>query len=956
MNIPGEMIERYRRLSVVNLDFLDFVEKNPASLSHSNFKLLELKDNLFKLQPWPTFINQQTKETFREASEKLFELIKGIPGRVFHFNLQKMSEYYGVPVKEIKNQLDGVTPDHINNLLGRGDFILSAEGLKCLEFNVVASLGGWQIPIWESLYSNHPIIAKFLKDRGVKTRNENLLRIFMEHLVQSTIGKIPGCDTEMNVAFVYEGILDKNRGKAGNYLDNMLKEILDRTGKGMKGNALLCDYPHLFLKDTCLFCGEKRIHALVEMYLGYVSPGVMEAFKAGNIRLQNGPISFLLSNKLNLALLSDTDTSRVFTAEERKTIDKYVPWTRKIIPGGTTYRNEKIPDLEHFILSNKERLVIKPSQGLGGTGIYVGIKSDDEEWNKAVTAALTHKNWLVQELVESVPGFYQSGELGYELHDMVWGFFMLGPRYAGVWNRVMPQKGSKGVINCHAGATVSMVFAVDESEHAPAVPAAPGTSQDTQMTAGKDEKLMEINKDTIKSQEALSRINSCFLEYVRKNPEALSRSSFESLELNNPLFKLQPWPTFISRQTQQSFQEAGVNVFNLIKHIPDRVFKNDPYKISEYFNIPVNAVKIQLNGVNEEHIDYLLARGDFILSPTGLKCIEYNVSANLGGVMVPVWEKLYYKTAIIAKFLEINKIKIKNRNLIRLILEHSISLPLEKMSPGDEEINIAIVSPESTKDVTDNSSERYLNEMYKDILQPIRVEGNRSIKGNVFMCGFPDLKLMDGYVFFNDRKIRVLIELSHGFLPPKILESFTSGKVYIINGPISDLLSDKLTLAVLSSYENSGIFTDQEAEIIAKYIPWTRKIIPGNTMYRKEKIDDLVHFILSNREKMVIKPSRGRGGEGICVGIKTSQEEWEIVINKAVKAKNWLVQEYVESSPGLYQFGEEGYELQDMVWGFFITGNRYAGAWNRVMPRSNDRGIINCHQGATVSILFEVDD
>jgi hypothetical protein len=45
---------------------------------------------------------------------------------------------------------------------------------------------------------------------------------------------------------------------------------------------------------------------------------------------------------------------------------------------------------------------------------------------------------------------------------MGWGFFMFGPHYAGVWVRVLPRKKSKGVINCHQGASVSVVFNVDE--------------------------------------------------------------------------------------------------------------------------------------------------------------------------------------------------------------------------------------------------------------------------------------------------------------------------------------------------------------------------------------------------------------------------------------------------------------------------------------------------------------
>jgi len=465
---------------------------------------------------------------------------------------------------------------------------------------------------------------------------------------------------------------------------------------------------------------------------------------------------------------------------------------------------------------------------------------------------------------------------------------------------------------------------------------------------------MEITKESVKVQEALSRVNVDFLDFVKKHPDALKRSGFKLLELNDWLFTLQPWPTFINRETKKNFREAGVKLFDLIKNIPQRVFNNDPHKIGEYFNTPVNAVKIQLEGVNEDHVNYLVGRGDFIISPGGLKCLEYNVTANLGGVQIPIWESLYLNTPIIAEFLKEYQVKIKNENLISLILGHCIGLPLEKCSHDEEEINIGIVMSGMGKDSGPNSSEKYINELYEKIRYPVK--GNRAIKGKVFMCDFPYLTVTDGYVFYKGTKLQVLIEMYHGILPPKILESFKSGKVYIVNGPMSSLLSNKLTLALLSDYGNTNCFSDEEKETIDRYIPWTRKVMPGSTTYGNDTIDDLEHFIRSNREKLVIKPSRGLGGEGICVGPKSSREEWEIAVNKAMKEKSWLVQGYVDSSPGLYQSGEEGYELQDMVWGFFIVGSRYAGAWNRVMPKKDNRGVINCHQGATVSIIFEVDE
>ncbi|MCP5106467.1 MAG: hypothetical protein GY950_23990, partial [bacterium] len=154
LEITKEIKETEARLSAVNLDFLQFVRENPECLDRSNFKLLELNDDLFTLQPWPTFLNRENRNRFRVVSQEMWRLIKSIPRRVFGHDFRRMSRFYEIPQNSIEQQFEGVTDEHLENLLGRGDFILSSSGLKCLEYNFSASLGGWQVPIWESLYLN----------------------------------------------------------------------------------------------------------------------------------------------------------------------------------------------------------------------------------------------------------------------------------------------------------------------------------------------------------------------------------------------------------------------------------------------------------------------------------------------------------------------------------------------------------------------------------------------------------------------------------------------------------------------------------------------------------------------------------------------------------------------------------------------------------------------------------
>jgi hypothetical protein len=455
-----EMISN-QLLSQTNMRFLSFAEGNPESCKPANYKILELNDEIFHLQPWPTFINREAKESFGEAGVKVFDLHKALLPRLFQYDPVKISEFYEIPLAAAKLQLEGVGDAHLQQLVSRGDFILSHSGLKCIEFNVTPNLGGWQVPVWESLYLNNPIIQQFLKENRVTTKNENLLYLLLEHVLDACFDKVPPDQGQWNIALVVKGFRETTVTSTGIYLNNLYRRLWQNRNGTTTGQLFLCDYQDLKVKDQYLYYKKNRIQTVIEMYLGLVTPGVLNVFKADHICLLNGPVTELLSNKLNLALLSDYEKYGIFTPEEIKVIDRYIPWSRKTVPGRTVFKGEKV-DLENFILENRETLILKPAIGLGGENIWIGQRTSAADWENAVNKAFNERKWMVQEWIEPLPGVYLAGENCMDHHDLVLGIFVFGNRYGGAWVRIMPKKSSKGIINCHQGAAVSVIFEVEE--------------------------------------------------------------------------------------------------------------------------------------------------------------------------------------------------------------------------------------------------------------------------------------------------------------------------------------------------------------------------------------------------------------------------------------------------------------------------------------------------------------
>lgn len=86
---------------------------------------------------------------------------------------------------------------------------------------------------------------------------------------------------------------------------------------------------------------------------------------------------------------------------------------------------------------------------------------------------------------------------------------------------------------------------------------------------------------------------------------------------------------------------------------------------------------------------------------------------------------------------------------------------------------------------------------------------------------------------------------------------------------------------------STNIFTKEEAEAIYKLIPKTSTYINS-----KEK-DSLIQ----EKDNLVLKPVLGAEGQDVYVGMLTSQQEWESLVEKKIKPDGqWLYQELVNTA------------------------------------------------------------
>jgi uncharacterized circularly permuted ATP-grasp superfamily protein len=99
-------------------------------------------------------------------------------------------------------------------------------------------------------------------------------------------------------------------------------------------------------------------------------------------------------------VLTDARFDRLLDGEERAIVRAHVPWTRRVREGAST-RDGRPVDLLPYARTNKDDLVLKPSDEYGGAGVHLGWEMTSGAWGTALDAALTDREqaWILQERI-----------------------------------------------------------------------------------------------------------------------------------------------------------------------------------------------------------------------------------------------------------------------------------------------------------------------------------------------------------------------------------------------------------------------------------------------------------------------------------------------------------------------------------------------------------------------------
>jgi uncharacterized circularly permuted ATP-grasp superfamily protein len=118
------------------------------------------------------------------------------------------------------------------------------------------------------------------------------------------------------------------------------------------------------------------------------SSAIVEACKAGAVCLVNSFASKPLTVKSLLALFHEPEAEALLSSQDLDTVRRLVPLTLKLTDSN---RDQ--------VLKEQDRFVLKPADGWGAQGLYLGWRCTREEWSEHVKRSLALGGYVAQDRV-----------------------------------------------------------------------------------------------------------------------------------------------------------------------------------------------------------------------------------------------------------------------------------------------------------------------------------------------------------------------------------------------------------------------------------------------------------------------------------------------------------------------------------------------------------------------------
>jgi uncharacterized circularly permuted ATP-grasp superfamily protein len=335
-------------------------------------------------------------------------------------------------------------------------------------------------------------------------------------------------------------------------------------------------------------------------------------------------------------------------------------------------------------------------------------------------------------------------------------------------------------------------------------------------------------------------------------------------------------PHFVGRADWDLLCAEGNRLLEIAARVARHVFDGDVGRLCAFLGTP--AAEARWVALDPGEPDVVLSRLDAFLTGDGPRFIEVNSDAPAGFGYSDRMARVYREMPVFREFARRHAVgyQTSDEGLVKAVMA-------SRPAAGAARPLVAIADWAEVKTRAD-----------QEILREAFVA--RGIE-----CVLVDPRAMavrDGRLTTPDRPVdvvyrrAVLSELvARESEVTAFLTAYRERLCPFVNSLRCRLSEDKAFFAILTDEAFGHLMSAPERALVARALPWTRKVEERWTMKDGREVD-LVPHILESRERLVLKPAHDYGGRSVYVGNETPPAEWAGAVRAALGAP-WVVQERV---------------------------------------------------------------
>ena len=400
-------------------------------------------------------------------------------------------------------------------------------------------------------------------------------------------------------------------------------------------------------------------------------------------------------------------------------------------------------------------------------------------------------------------------------------------------------------------------------------------------------------------------------------------------------------PFFLSPEDEQRVRVVAETMADLAERVTDATMK-DRALLAQFHLRDEELRLVRLGKIAGPAST--ASRLDAFLLPDSLKFAEYNGESPAGAGYTETLGEIFLKLPLVAEFDK--SFQIHSYPLSAKLLDALMTSYLDW--GGTSKRPQMLIT--DWREVPTWTEFEILKERFEKLGVPVELADPRELQfdGKELTANGKKIDLVYRRVLMNDIVAR--------FAECKALvDAVAANAVCVANHFRCKIPHVKAFFAVLTDERNDGLFSFGERELIRKHVPWTRVLADVRTAHYGESIE-LLKFLRSARENLVLKPSDEYGGTGVKLGWESSEADWDATIATAVAATQgcWIVQERIpirrEVFPWIQANGEV--EFRDMLVDF--APYLFRGKMSGFLTRLSATGLANVTSGGGQIPAFRV--